>query len=352
MALSYLLSPRLSVDINALRDPQLFIPRHVKGLVLFPHWIDNLLQPFDDIIIDFVQFFTNPLIVMLCHCISGLFSVEIAAYIPYMYMMMGIDHAFLHITCQSITLLIISQLPKRFMWRYRPYMVNRAKMASSDKTSSFPARTVSCGVVFTYILHITVLLYIIPMPHTIIIFYMFITSTYLLVILITSWSRIAVGAHYPSDCIVGAIQGGISCFVGDVVYNVLMSCPKDIIRANELIAWNWDNVSFNRPIAIAIIGLAMILISNIKSVSMWSKLPLILSYVLPSVTFSYLVCSTSVDSVAHYLYQPDVFIQHYIIFGLIFTAVFVSISSANGYNPIVIISVRTSTCLHWSKSDG
>ena len=37
-------------------------------------------------------------------------------------------------------LIIIIKIPKRFVWRYRPYMIYRAQERKRDKTSSFPSR--------------------------------------------------------------------------------------------------------------------------------------------------------------------------------------------------------------------
>ena len=64
------------------------------------------------------------------------FSVEVAAFLPYLYIFVGWDRAVLSVLSQSIVLLIVSQAPKRLMWRFRPYMVNRARMVSRSCTVS------------------------------------------------------------------------------------------------------------------------------------------------------------------------------------------------------------------------
>lgn len=66
-----------------------------------------------------------------------IYSVEVAAIIPYFLIFLGWDRAILPVLSQSVVLLILSQLPKRFIWRYRPYMVNRAKMVISVYFSIF-----------------------------------------------------------------------------------------------------------------------------------------------------------------------------------------------------------------------
>eukprot|EP00769_Ergobibamus_cyprinoides_P002729 gnl/Ergobibamus_cyprinoides/3877.p1 GENE.gnl/Ergobibamus_cyprinoides/3877~~gnl/Ergobibamus_cyprinoides/3877.p1 ORF type:complete len:123 (+),score=20.99 gnl/Ergobibamus_cyprinoides/3877:317-685(+) len=43
---------------------------------------------------------------------------------------------------------LVSQIPKRFVWRDRPFMAGRATQFRRDLTSSFPSRAVTCAVVY------------------------------------------------------------------------------------------------------------------------------------------------------------------------------------------------------------
>uniref|UniRef100_A0A1X7UB14 Uncharacterized protein n=1 Tax=Amphimedon queenslandica TaxID=400682 RepID=A0A1X7UB14_AMPQE len=148
------------------------------GLHLFPELIDDKLCPVDDLLIEIVLSIYSPLAITISRAISAIFSVEVAAFLPYLLIYVGLDRAVLSVLCQSIVLLIISQVPKRLLWRFRPYMINRAKIGCSDKTSSFPARTVTCGVVFTYIFHLSYLSLNDPTNDGLFIFYMMITILY------------------------------------------------------------------------------------------------------------------------------------------------------------------------------
>ena len=47
---------------------------------------------------------------------------------------------------------IVSHFPKRFMFRTRPYLVNRALKANVIHTSSFPSRAVVAGAIYTVVL--------------------------------------------------------------------------------------------------------------------------------------------------------------------------------------------------------
>lgn len=60
-----------------------------------------------------------------------------------------------------------------------------------DKTSSFPARTVTCGIVFTRIINIIYIAYYDPSEKALFIFYMVITCVYILTAILTSWSRVS-----------------------------------------------------------------------------------------------------------------------------------------------------------------
>ena len=145
-------------------------------------------------------------------CIA-FFSVEIVAFLPYLLMFLCWDGPALHILSHSIAALILCQIPKRFIWRFRPYMLSRYRaqmvvcyeigctyavlsfsllsllsQGSSDKTSSFPARTVSLGIVITYMCSI---IYHHYSNKEIPVYYGFVLAAFILVIFITSCSRVS-----------------------------------------------------------------------------------------------------------------------------------------------------------------
>ncbi|XP_019858577.1 PREDICTED: uncharacterized protein LOC109586803 [Amphimedon queenslandica] len=205
-------------------------------------------------------------------------------------------------------------------------MINRAKIGCSDKTSSFPARTVTCGVVFTYIFHLSYLSLNDPTNDGLFIFYMMITILYVVIPFITTVSRILLGAHYPSDCIVGVFQGILSCVLGECLYSVFMSCTKNVIHANELIAWSWSNIDYTHFIIVTTVGFLLVLVGSSRALSLWVKLPLISSLLFPSLVFARLMCVSPLasDSIAYYLSPPIVTIEHYIILTGLFGGVMVS----------------------------
>lgn len=98
----------------------------------------------------------------------------------------------------------ISQIPKKFIFRPRPWMVKRARPIRRDKTSSFPSRAVVCAVVFSWLIAQSLAREeAVSTPVNPIILWLAI----LIVAALTAFARINVGAHYPSDTIFGFLLG-------------------------------------------------------------------------------------------------------------------------------------------------
>jgi len=53
-------------------------------------------------------------------------AIEIMFAVPFILFALGIDGLASEFTYLGLFLAIISQIPKRFIWRYRPWMVQRA----------------------------------------------------------------------------------------------------------------------------------------------------------------------------------------------------------------------------------
>ena len=69
---------------------------------------------------------------------------------PFILYIFGWDDVATELTYLILVTAFCSQIPKRFVWRYRPYVVGRADGRRLDRTSSFPSRAVTCGVVYAY----------------------------------------------------------------------------------------------------------------------------------------------------------------------------------------------------------
>ena len=53
------------------------------------------------------------------------------------------------VSCMMIIIASLTQIPKRLIWRYRPFMVSRARGYGREQTSSFPSRAVTCAVSYS-----------------------------------------------------------------------------------------------------------------------------------------------------------------------------------------------------------
>jgi len=128
---------------------------------------------------------------------------------PFILYVLGYDDAATETTYLVLTTAFFSQIPKRFIWRYRPHAVGRADGRRSDVTSSFPSRAVTCGVVYAYSIGRAVMSTqgLEEMPGWVPVLMIF--SAFL-----AACARINLGVHYPSDTIVGGILGVVYCFIG------------------------------------------------------------------------------------------------------------------------------------------
>ena len=70
-------------------------------------------------------------------------TIEFGIMLPFVLHGLGIDSLATLFTYIAVALGIIPQIPKRFIWRSRPYMVGRAIKLNKAGTSSFPSRAVT-----------------------------------------------------------------------------------------------------------------------------------------------------------------------------------------------------------------
>jgi len=137
---------------------------------------------------------------------------------PFILFVFGWDDVATEVTYLILVTAFCSQIPKRFVWRYRPYVVGRAEGRRKDKTSSFPSRAVTCGVVYAYAVcrgfahryHIEGLPWYVPLAMVVF-------------GLMAGFSRIHLGVHYPSDAIIGGMLGGVYSLLGTTIYKLVVS---------------------------------------------------------------------------------------------------------------------------------
>ena len=175
----------------------------------FPPALDAAFRSFDNALIAALQSPLNsslrlPLLGFAL-ALTAFTSIEFGLVLPYCLYLTGFDHAADYATFLVFVLALVSQLPKRFVWRARPWMVQRALKVRKDKTSSFPSRAVTCAVVYGAVLAIAF------SPSNPLPLLLLLCSVFAV---LASAARIIVGAHYPSDCVFGLLSGTVITAVG------------------------------------------------------------------------------------------------------------------------------------------
>ncbi|KAJ6253654.1 hypothetical protein M0813_13068 [Anaeramoeba flamelloides] len=173
---------------------------------------------------------------------------------------------------------IFSQIPKRFVWRHRPFIRDYAIQKRNDYTSSFPSRAVSGSLVYGYWLYL--ILFNDPSKNNNMAHKVIFCVLVVLFIIFTSFARVYFGVHYPSDCLFGVFLGLLVIYCS-VLFNKLdlgqyTSCANNsskIIEGNigphfteyfSLICWKKFFIG-------TVISFFITIISISKPIEWWRK---------------------------------------------------------------------------------
>lgn len=235
-------------------------------------------------------------------------SIEVSLIAPAVLFCLGYDSAAALSSSVLLLLGIISQIPKKFIFRPRPWMVGRALPIRHDTTSSFPSRAVVCAVTFSWLVASS--LQIEGLVSTSL-------SPFLLwpiimaMAALTAFARINVGAHYPSDTILGFLLG---CFVVNMGARLdAWSSPLCLSSypSPPLILTSWTSVlrhsSYRTLFPITLLSYTITLISI---QGFWLKCSYVYGLLLSSIAFRFTyICaspsSTSTAVVAQIVHHPS-----------------------------------------------
>ncbi|PRP80258.1 hypothetical protein PROFUN_12197 [Planoprotostelium fungivorum] len=269
-----------------------------RFLVRMPDWFESFFFRFDSSITRVLQHKRSKWIGILGILFTSIFAIEIGFALPFVLFVSGWDALATELTYLMLFLGLLSQIPKRFLWRHRPYMVNRAYKMRGDKegakTSSFPSRAVTCATVYSFFLcYVYNHLYNKDVNYSSDLFIQWWMPIFVgACVLLSSWSRISLGVHYPSDCIFGFLQGCVVSVVATVLHNLhktgaywcsscfestTSNCYADAahaIRLSDFIRVNWVVFGCCTIVSILIVGFSVM-----KPINFWSKM------LLPCVTF-------------------------------------------------------------------
>ncbi|XP_065837594.1 uncharacterized protein [Oscarella lobularis] len=258
------------------------------------------LMALDDKATQLAQQFTSPILRLFHAILLVVTSIELGVIASYALLYLGLNNIATLVIAMTSTLVVVSQLSKRFVWRDRPHMVGRAKrIGAVDSTSSFPSRAVTSGIVYLYTLAGCFELAWSEGKDNLAKFDVFWTLPFLSLTVLetinTSFFRIHVGAHYISDCLGGILQGICVCYVGQSVYYIFANecCMAALLTSKErallLVDISW------MPIACwTIAGALFMTVVSLPQFQFWSKSHYVLGLLYPCLmtVFTFLCCDT------------------------------------------------------------
>ena len=263
--------------------------------------------------------------VSLAKFITAATALEPALLSPMFFLMIGQDTYASIAAMAMLVLTTFSQIPKRFMFRPRPYMVARARGFAKDPTTSFPSRAVTCGTVYATLASFAVVNYRSDFDALFDRWSWWLVTNSLVTTVLTMWARVFLGAHYPSDCLFSLPQSviimGIAISLFYFEKYLCGSCFRVLEGATHPECYNEDTFSVYRDgtwemvygnviamLVLSIGGTACVLAASQPPVAFWDKIHYVYGLLLPCMAFRLMfTCpmlrrrlnpSTSVDAFA------------------------------------------------------
>lgn len=202
-----------------------------KYVYHLPQSFEDTWMSFDDFWISICQKFQWRVLKYFCKFVTLITSIEIGITTPYVLYVWGWDFLATVALYIILSVIIVSQIPKRFLFRKRPHVAGRAIKMSKTHTSSFPSRAVTCAIIYAAFICFAIRWINMNNPNVTFSFWFWIWPIVIAAFLITSFARIHLGVHYPSDCIFAALQAVICVTLGLGMYflnlTVCPSCLRD-----------------------------------------------------------------------------------------------------------------------------
>lgn len=193
---------------------------------------------------------------VLSQAITWTFAVESTPVIAYYAYIYDSSWKAKWLIMNYVVLNLLTQLPKRIFWRNRPWRISVGKVFKRDLTSSFPSRTANLAAVFAFTIFVSDLNNI---DWNWLLKLSFVCS-YLATI-----SRIYIGAHFFSDCVVGVM------FAWTLnVLNLVSWWSLAAVNAEGWLDFVWANWGVSRYVIMLLITLFQIWM-NKPEVNFWDK---------------------------------------------------------------------------------
>ena len=175
-------------------------------------------------------------------------------------------------------------------------MVSRARGFAKDPTTSFPSRAVTCGLVYSATL---VFIYLVTKaaagkaadpddPYL----QLWMVAPVLAATGLAAWARMLLGAHYPSDCIGGVVQGMLVLAVAAGFYYLEVyfcgSCAEKTCYARpsfNVYATAFPTPNFVVGLLFSTLSVALVFGAQQAPVLFWDKCHYVYGLLLPCVAF-------------------------------------------------------------------
>jgi len=316
-----------------------------RFLYKFPISLERLLQPFDDKVMKFCQRVEGNIWVYIDLILTGMVAIETGIAAPFVFFILGWDGLAIEMSYLMLALSLFSQIPKRFLWRYRPYMVQRAKKMrnrESATTSSFPSRAVTCATVYSFVISYA---YMYMYKNAVVVSW-WMPLLAIFAVILSSFARVHMGVHYPSDCVIGLIQGILVCIFGTLLWHAntigCASCFTDNCYSlpttpEGLTKENLKNFNFYSLIVSSVVALVITAVSVVKPIDFWDKCDRVYGMLLPGVVFqiTFLCPSTMHSSLPHPKEAP----WYAYLFGITIAALATAFAYKNkGRKPVLSFS--------------
>lgn len=297
--------PQPRSSVGSANDPSAaLLPRNADDYKMNKRWVYDMPRGFTLVVQDIDDRFTRAVQSPMVRCplfskflvFASLFmtaatTIELGTALPAALLILGQDDLASFSCMCMLCLCLFSQIPKRFLWRPRPWMAGVAVPVRKDKSSSFPSRAVACGFTFGLILSSISRLTTISgyQPVWIIIVVPFAYAG------LAAWARIFIGAHYLSDCVLGVMMGLFSCAVGFLGFFAVDSkcghcydgtCFKDVIPGDDS-SQTWYAIEKDSTSMMIILFVSTFLMASFQAapVFFWKKAGPLLAMLLPLIAF-------------------------------------------------------------------
>eukprot|EP00698_Gefionella_okellyi_P000217 TRINITY_DN10188_c0_g1_i1.p1 TRINITY_DN10188_c0_g1~~TRINITY_DN10188_c0_g1_i1.p1 ORF type:complete len:393 (-),score=63.29 TRINITY_DN10188_c0_g1_i1:109-1224(-) len=290
-------------------DADIFDPPELRKrfVARYPDVLEDTFRYFDDKLIYWAQRFRNKPLYIWNLAFNAILSIELGIALPMVLFASGQDALGTEFTYVMLLAALVSQIPKRFIWRFRPFMQNRAYLLRPDMTSSFPSRAVTCAIVYSFLIcYCVVYRRLNPtvegwMP-------VFIT----IMVVLSTYARVQYGCHFPSDCMFAILQGLFICTVGTALYKAdvlgCASCAYNLCYAPTLAqALNWGTFiqgTWGLFAAVTIVSAIVAVISIAPPLRFWGKCHHVYGMLLPCIAFQLTWLCPDKNSLGWSLAQP------------------------------------------------